>query len=325
MTEVDGIETNYIHMGDNVEFMRTLPNGCIDLTVTSPPYDNLRTYNGYSFDFESVANELYRITKDGGVVVWIVNDATIKGSETGTSFRQALYFKEIGFNLHDTMIWVKDGGGAIGSNKCYTQNFEYMFILTKGVPNTYNLIKDKVNLSFGVDKSGIGRRLKNGEHKVEKRKPAKKYSKRNNWWYIPPQKSKEHPAVFPYKLVEDHITSWSNEGDTIFDPFSGSGTTLIAALKNKRNFLGCEISSEYCELIDYKIREEMRSMTEIKSDLRELFDDITTGDEYNDWSQICNKCKVKLEIDDSLLDKNGSGICGVIGCNEESDYYVDFK
>ena len=141
--------------------MKRIQDGFVDLTVTSPPYDNLRTYNGnieqWSFEkFQGIAKELYRVTKQGGVVVWVVGDATIKGSETGTSFKQALYFKEIGFNLHDTMIWIKDGGGAVGSNKCYTQNFEYMFVFTKGKIETYNLIYDKPNQSFGQDKSGVG-------------------------------------------------------------------------------------------------------------------------------------------------------------------------
>lgn len=144
--------TDYIKCGDCVELMGDIPDCYIDLTVTSPPYDNLRTYNGFEWCFEDTAKELFRITKTGGVVVWIVNDATIKGDETGSSFKQALFFKECGFNLHDTMIWIKDGGGAVGSNKCYTQNFEYMFVLSKGTPKTINLIRDKINLSFGVDK-----------------------------------------------------------------------------------------------------------------------------------------------------------------------------
>ena len=235
--------------GDCVEIMRKMDDACIDLTVTSPPYDNLRTYNGYCFDFENVAKELYRVTKDGGVVVWVVGDATIKGSETGTSFKQALFFKECGFNLHDTMIWIKDGGGAVGSNKCYTQNFEYMFVLSKGSPKSINLIYDKPNGSFGVDKSGIGRRTKDGDKKIEIRKPSKEFSRRNNWWYIPPQKGKDHPAVFPEQLANDHIISWSNENDIVFDPFMGSGTTAKMAMLNNRRFIGCEISEEYCNII----------------------------------------------------------------------------
>ena len=247
-----------IHWGTNcmdcVEGLKLIKPNSIDLTVTSPPYDNLRTYNGYCFDFESVAKELYRVTKLGGVVVWNVNDSTIKGSETGNSFRQALYFKELGFNLHDTMIWIKDGGGAVGSNKCYTQNFEYMFVFSKGTPKTIHLIYDKPNKSFGQDKSGVGRRKATGEHKIEQRKPSKEFSRRNNWWYIPVGGGKTgHPAVFPERLAKDHIISWSNIGDVVFDPFLGSGTTAKMAIETGRKFLGCEISEEYCEIIKNRL------------------------------------------------------------------------
>ena len=250
---------NKIHWGTNcmdcVEGLKLIEPNSIDLTVTSPPYDNLRTYNGYCFDFESVAKELYRVTKLGGVVVWNVNDSTIKGSETGNSFRQALYFKELGFNLHDTMIWIKDGGGAVGSNKCYTQNFEYMFVFSKGTPKTIHLIYDKPNKSFGQDKSGVGRRKATGEHKIEQRKPSKEFSRRNNWWYIPPQKGVGHPAVFPEQLANDHIISWSNEGDIVLDPFSGSGTTHKMALLNNRKFIGFEISQEYIDIETQRLKE----------------------------------------------------------------------
>ena len=249
------LELNKTYNMDCLEGLKLLDDNSIDLTVTSPPYDNLRTYNGYSFDFENIAKELYRTTKDGGIVVWVVSDATVKGSETGTSFKQALFFKECGFNLHDTMIWVKDGGGAIGSNKCYTQNFEYMFVFSKGIPKTINLIYDKPNLSFGVDKSGVGRRKIDGTKKIEKRKPAKEFSRRNNWWYIPPQKGKEHPAVFPEQLANDHIITWSNEGDIVFDPFMGSGTTGKMAKLNNRNYIGFEISKEYCDIAEERLKE----------------------------------------------------------------------
>lgn len=248
----------YFINDDCLSFMKKLDDCCVDLTVTSPPYDNLRKYNGYYFDFENIAKELFRITKDGGVVVWNVNDATINGSETGTSFRQALFFMDCGFNLHDTMIWVKDGGGAIGSNKCYTQNFEYMFVLSKGKPKSVNLIYDKPNGSYKQNNTALhkqnGRRKPNGEIKVEIRKPPKEYSKRNNWWYIPVGGGKTgHPAVFPEQLAKDHIISWSNIGDVVFDPFLGSGTTAKMAIETGRKFLGCEISEEYCEIIKNRL------------------------------------------------------------------------
>lgn len=255
-----------VYNADCLDFMRCLPDGRVDLTVTSPPYDNLRTYNGnidqWNFEkFKLIAKELFRVTANGGVVVWVVSDATIKGNETGSSFRQALYFQECGFNLHDTMIWVKDGGGAVGSNKCYTQNFEYMFVFSKGMPKSINLIYDKPNLSYGVDKSGVGRRKADGEKKIEKRKPSKEFSRRNNWWYIPPQKGGDHPAVFPLQLAKDHILSWSNENDTVFDPFLGSGTTGVAAVQTGRNFIGVELDEKYYKIANERIGNELAEKT----------------------------------------------------------------
>lgn len=256
------MDIDKIYNEDNLETMSRMPDDFVDLVVTSPPYDGLRQYNGYCFDFENTARELYRVTKQGGVVVWIVNDATLNGSETGTSFRQALFFKEIGFNLHDTMIWVKDGGGAVGSNLCYTQNFEYMFVLSKGRPKTVNLIMDKKNISVGQIK-GTGRRLPNGDVKIEERYPCPEYSKRNNWWYLCPQAqdgSGWHPAVFPEKLCRDHIITWSNEGDLVYDPFMGSGTTGKVAVILNRHFIGSEISPEYVEKARKRIWNEQRQL-----------------------------------------------------------------
>ena len=252
------LELNEIYCMDCLDGMKQLDNESVDLVVTSPPYDNLRQYNGYSFDFENVAKELYRVTKQGGVVVWIVNDATKDYSESGTSFRQALGFIDIGFKLFDTMIWCKDGGGAVGSNLSYTQNFEYMFVLSKGKPKSVNLICDKKNLSFGKkDGCLTGRRNANGEHKSEIRNHNHEYSRRNNWWRLVPQAeegSSFHPAVFPEILVRDHIISWSNEGDIVLDPFMGSGTTARVARKLNRHFVGFELNPEYCKIIEKKIQ-----------------------------------------------------------------------
>lgn len=185
----------------------------------------------------------------------MVGDATIDGSETGTSFRQALGFMKCGFNLHDTMIWTKDGGGAIGSNKTYTQNFEYMFVLSKGEPKNINLIKDKVNLSAGDDKSGVGRRKETGEHKIEKRQLSAEFSKRNNYWYIPPERG-EHPAVFPLSLVKDHLASWGCKDGVVYDPFMGGGTTAMACEMMGYKYIGTEISAEYVEIANKRIEAE---------------------------------------------------------------------
>lgn len=257
------IELNKIYNEDCLEGMKRLSDNSIDLTVTSPPYDNLRTYNGYSFDFEGIAKELYRVTKHGGVVVWVVGDATIKGSETGTSFKQALYFKDVGFNLHDTMVWNKGTFTAVGSlvNK-YAPVFEYMFVLSKGKPKTFNPIKDRKNIHAGRKKHGTFRQ-KDGSTKSLSSigKEIQEYGQRFNVWEIPSEKSNNkrlHPAMFPEQLANDHILSWSNEGDVVMDIFMGSGTTAKMSLLNNRNFIGFEISKEYCEIANQRISEVFR-------------------------------------------------------------------
>ena len=249
---------NKIIQGDCSEIMKQMPDKCVDLIVTSPPYDNLRSYNGYSFDFEVIAKELYRVTKDGGVVVWVVGDATIKGSETGTSFKQALYFKEIGFNLHDTMIWNKQNCSSVGSLNRYENTFEYMFIFSKGKIKVSNIIKDKVNKRAGELQSGSIRQKDGTVKKTTQygKREIADFGRRSNVWNVFPAKSKNerlHPAPFPEKLAEDHILSWSNEGDTILDPMAGSGTTLKIAKKNNRNYIGIEISQEYIDIIKQRL------------------------------------------------------------------------
>jgi len=258
-------EGNVLYCGDCKDVMGDFTDGCVDLTVTSPPYDNLRDYRGYSFDFEGIAKELFRVTKDGGVVVWVVGDATIKGSETGTSFRQALYFKEIGFNLHDTMIWKKTTIPQNGNR--YEPEFEYMFILSKGPPKTFNPIKVK-KLYKDNRVTNSGQRNKDGTYSELKiNKTIIKTM--GNIWNISTGGGKttkdkiafKHPAIFPDRLSQDHILSWSNEGDTIFDPFAGSGTTLKMAYHNKRKFIGVEISEEYCEIAKARIENEREQLT----------------------------------------------------------------
>mgnify|MGYP000098933263 FL=1 len=245
---------NQVIHGDCLEVMKTLEDNSIDLTVTSPPYDNLRTYNGYTFDFEGIARELFRVTKQGGVVVWVVGDATINGSETGTSFKQALYFKEIGFNLHDTMIWEKSSFNHDPRRGRYKQFFEFMFVLTKGKPKTYNEIKDMPIKNAGkMVKSS--KRLPNGTIRDYGYIKMGDFQARSNIWKVNQQtKSNGHPAIFPEKLAEDHILSWSNEGDTILDPMAGSGTTLKMAKKNNRNYIGIEISQEYIDIINKRLQ-----------------------------------------------------------------------
>ena len=250
--------------GDCLEVMKTMEDNSIDLTVTSPPYDNLRDYNGYTFDFEGIAKELYRVTKDGGVVVWVVGDATIKGSETGTSFKQALYFKEIGFNLHDTMIYNKNNFAYPPVNR-YFQTFEYMFVFCKGKPKTFNPIRVPTkykNKEIGMKSSTT--RLKTGETVKNKYLSYKSDRIKENVWLYNGGYGKStldkiafnHPAIFPEKLAEDHILSWSNEGDIVLDPMCGSGTTLKMAKKNNRNYIGIDCSEEYFKIANKRLCQE---------------------------------------------------------------------
>ena len=250
------MEINKIYNENCLDTMARMKDEFIDLTVTSPPYDNLRTYNGYSVDFESIAKELFRVTKQGGVVVWVVGDATIKGSETGTSFKQALFFKECGFNLHDTMIYDKGGaGGAKGSNLAYWNGFEYMFVFTKGKLKTFNSINDRKNPSFGRTVK-VNSRKKDGTSGSVRTVTIKEFGKRFNLWTIKDGKrQKSHPAVFPEQLASDHIISWSNKGGVVYDCFMGSGTTAKMAKLNNRNYIGSEISEEYCNIANERIEE----------------------------------------------------------------------
>lgn len=245
------IEINKNYNENCLDTMSRMKDNFIDLTVTSPPYDNLRTYNSYSFDFESIAKELYRVTKKGGVVVWVVGDATIKGSESGTSFKQALYFMKCGFNLHDTMIYHKHTMPTDPRLRYY-QRFEYMFILSKGKPKAYSPIAD-VESKQRKQSNGVDRR---GDKLVSttKKYTSPKYSVRGNIWKYDSRNMRTgHPASFPEKLANDHIISWSNENDLIYDPFIGSGTTAKMAKINNRKWIGSEISKEYCDIISARV------------------------------------------------------------------------
>lgn len=240
--------------------MARMEDDFIDLTVTSPPYDDMREYRGYTLDIDNIIRELFRVTKKGGVVVWVVSDKTKNGSETGTSFRHALKFMELGFKLIDTMIYTKPPKGASGNNKLYWQGFEYMFILTKGAPKTINLIRDRINKESRQGDNGT-KRLTNGALKKVARGGYGTYGRRTNVWQYLVGKGHstkdelafQHPAIFPEKLALDHITSWSNAGDLVYDCFMGSGTTAKMAMLSNRNFIGSEISAEYCLLASKRI------------------------------------------------------------------------
>lgn len=247
---------NKLVISDCISFMESLSEKSIDLTVTSPPYDNLRDYKGYDFNFEGIAMQLYRITKDGGVVVWVVGDR-INGGRTLTSFKQGLFFKEIGFSMHDVMIYQKKNTPFMRSN-AYTNCYEYMFVLSKGKPKTFNPLKTKtVRNGFEMLTHN---KLSDGVNKKVRKKLKKEKTKTNIWAYAvglggttSDRIAFKHPAVFPERLAEDHILSWSNEGDLVFDPMCGSGTTCKMAYVNNREYLGVDISEDYIEIAKQRL------------------------------------------------------------------------
>lgn len=244
---------NALHAAPCAQFMRDNIAECsIDLTLTSPPYDDLRNYNGYAFDFEAIANELFRVTKSGGVVVWVVGDKIKNGNKSLTSFKQALYFQQIGFNIHDVMIYAKKNTPFMRSN-AYTNGYEFMFVLSKGKPKTFNPLKEPTARSgFEMLVANKGADAKNNKVLKELKKEK---TKSNIWHYAVglggstnDKEAFAHPAVFPEQLARDHILSWSNEGDVVLDPMCGSGTTCKMAFLSGRKFIGIDISEDYIKI-----------------------------------------------------------------------------
>lgn len=247
---------NKLFCGDCIEIMQQIPDNSVDLVVTSPPYDNLRTYKGYNFDFEGIVKQLYRVIKVGGVIIWVVGDATIKGSETGTSFKQALYFKGLGFNLHDTMIYQKSTPPL--SHNRYEQSFEYMFVFSKGKPNTFNGIRVDRKYKDNRTKKAFGKNKNDSiDYGYSTKNP--KVLKTNIWKIFAGGGSSDkiaskHPAIFPEQIPNDHIISWSNERDIVLDPMCGSGTTCKMAKINNRYFIGIDISEEYLKIATERLQ-----------------------------------------------------------------------
>ena len=257
-------ENVWLMQGDCLERMKEIPDGSIDLTVTSPPYDTLRSYNGNiklwgEHVWKAAIKDLYRVTKDGGVVVWVVADATIKGSETGTSFKQALWAMECGFNLHDTMIWRKTNPPPqVKSSRRYTAAFEYMFVWSKGAPASFNVLEIPTK-NAGAPSGCKTQRSADGSYNLRRTEARKgkvvnaTKPMQNVWDTAKQGQGALHPAQFPEALARDHILSWSNEGDTVFDPFMGSGTTGKMAKLLSRNFIGIELDEGYFKIAKDRI------------------------------------------------------------------------
>lgn len=258
-----------ITCGDNCDLLGQLPRECIDLVVTSPPYDDRRTYGGHScWDFYGVSWQLKRVLKPGGVIVWVVADATKDGSETGTSMEQALHFKRLGLSLHDTMIWQKETPIPMNHNR-YQQMWEYMFVFCNGKPKAFNGKREACR-NFGRRFSCSKQRGVGGEIKeFSTQNPVKETKLIGNVWGVQTGYMKatkdliayEHPAIFPDSIAVDHIATWSNPGDVVLDPFTGSGTTCKAAKHLGRRFIGFEINPDYCRIAEARLAQEVLPMS----------------------------------------------------------------
>lgn len=265
------IPINQIICGDNCDVLGGFPRECIDLVVTSPPYDDLRTYGGHTWDFYGVAWQLKRVLKPGGVIVWVVNDQTIEGDESGASWFQASHFKSLGLNLWDTMIWDKPWCQYGDTGARYAGTWEYMFVLSHGKPSAVNLLRDRRNLQAGSIKSTRFDRRATGDGggQVTRSSPhiVSEFGPRKAIWEIPVGSEaptingKSHPAIFPEDLARDHILSWSNEGDVVLDPFNGSGTTSKMAREMGRRYIGIDVNQEYCEIAQKRLQQQLLPLT----------------------------------------------------------------
>jgi site-specific DNA-methyltransferase (adenine-specific) len=255
------MEFGTIYHENCLETLGRLPDDMIDMTITSPPYDDLREYNGYHFPVQDIAAALYDKTKPGGVVIWVVGDRTVNGGETLTSFRHALTFQETGFKVHDTMLYVKNNPIPSDCGKRYRQCFEYMFCFAKGQPKTFNPITEPTKSAgtkikaFRITERGrgnvpdedIGRQIKT------ERKAGNIFTYNVGTSSSQDRVAFNHPAIFPEKLVEDQIRTWTDTGDVVYDPFMGSGTTAKVAHLLDRKWLGSEISEEYVNLANERL------------------------------------------------------------------------
>lgn len=250
-----------LYCGDCVFLLGMVNDGLVNLTITSPPYDDLREYDGNSgVNKRSLARELFRVTSDGGVVVWVCSDQIVGGSESGSSFRDALLFMESGFRLHDTMIWMKDSFNSVGDLRVrYAQVFEYMFVFSKGKPTVFNPIKDRPNKTAGQKMHGTKRQTDGSTKPISSMgKVIADVGIRFNVWQINADKNPygNHPAVFPEQLAHDHIVTWSNPGDLVLDPMCGSGTTPFIANRLGRKYLGFDVSKNYVEISQERINND---------------------------------------------------------------------
>ena len=256
---------NSIICGDSAEVLKNFPDNSIDMVVTSPPYDGLRDYNGFSLDLHKIGKEIYRVLKDGGIAVMVIQDATKDFAKSLTSFRTIVdWCDNVGFRLFETVIYHKNGTEGAWWKQRFRVDHEYMPIFMKGKkPQYFNKEPLKIPSKHGGKvMSGSGNRRTDGTLSETVRRPINTMKCRGTVWdYLMagdknPLKRK-HPAVFPDKIPYDCIQCFCPEGGLVLDPFIGCGSTAVMAKVLGRNYIGIDISREYCDLAEERIEKDV--------------------------------------------------------------------
>jgi site-specific DNA-methyltransferase (adenine-specific) len=260
MNRVEHIGDAVLYLADCRDVLPTLSG--INGAITSPPYENLRAYGSAPpCDTFAVIREIAAVLGMGGVCMWNVADQVVNGGESGTSFKQALHAMDCGLRLHDTMIYCKEGVTFPDSNR-YHPAFEYMFVFSKGVPRHFNGIADWRNKWGGSPMHGTDRQPSGDVTPINGiGRPVLSYGLRRNWWPLANAytgETKGHPAPMPYEMAAGHVLTWTAPGDTVLDPFMGSGTTGIACARLGRRFVGIEIEPRYFDLACRRIERAER-------------------------------------------------------------------
>ena len=272
------IQVNKIICEDNITYLKTLPDECIDFVITSPPYDALRDYNGYKLDLHGLGVELLRVLKDGGICVMVIQDSTRDFAKSLTSFRTIVdWCDNIGFRLFECNIYNRQGTEGAWWKKRFRVDHEYMPIFLKGKRPQYF---DKENIKIpskhgGKIMTGANIRTKNGQTGSRKVKinptkcPGTVMTFGNTCGGESKLKSK-HPAVFPNMLAYDMIECFCPEDGTVLDPFNGSGTTTLAAKCLGRNYIGIDVSEEYNKIARERLETEIIYRKTVKEVSQEI-------------------------------------------------------
>jgi site-specific DNA-methyltransferase (adenine-specific) len=270
-------------VGDAVERLQELPDGSVRTCVTSPPYWGLRDYgNDGQLGLEptpqefvenlcKVFDEVWRVLADDGTLWVNLGDSYANKSLAGIPWRFAFSMQDRGWYLRQDIIWAKPNPMPESVTDRCTKSHEYVFLLTKN-PRYYfdneaikepvshpNLIGKTQKVSYHDDSA-----MRNDGNRVVVR--GDRRNKRSVWTVTTKPYKEAHFAVYPPELITPCILSGSAEGDTVLDPFSGSGTTGEVALTHGRNYFGIELNPEYAALSEKRLTNAIGMLGEVRVD-----------------------------------------------------------